>query len=122
MALFDMTNVKHDAAVTATSLVKVQRTTFAAAGIQERSHIQAALRDHISLIGDDLYVVAEEFGDFEGVQRRIDLLCLDKTGRLVVVELKRTADGGHMELQALRYAAMVSTMTFAHVVRALARY
>jgi hypothetical protein len=31
-------------------------------------------------------------------------------------ELKRTEDGGHMELQALRYAAMVSTMTATHLV------
>ena len=31
---------------------------------------------------------------------------LDNAARLVVVELKRTDDGGHLELQALRYAAM----------------
>ena len=34
----------------------------------------------------------------------------------MVVELKRTEDGGHMELQALRYAAMASVMTFEQVV------
>jgi hypothetical protein len=37
--------------------------------------------------------------------------------RQTLVELKRTADGGHMELQALRYAAMVSTMTLVRVAR-----
>lgn len=78
--------------------------------------------DHIDLIDPNLHVVAEEFGDFEGVNRRIDLLCLDRECKLVVVELKRTADGGHMELQALRYAAMISTMTFTQVVRAFAKY
>ena len=31
---------------------------------------------------------------------------------LVVVELKRTEDGGLMDLQALRYAAMISAMPF----------
>ena len=53
-------------------------------------------------------VLAEEFGEWEASRRRIDLLVLDKDANLVVVELKRTDDGGHMELQALRYAAMVS--------------
>jgi hypothetical protein len=35
---------------------------------------------------------------------------------LEVTALKRTEDGGHMELQALRHAAMVSTMTFDQLV------
>src|SRR4051794_3737718 len=115
MPLFDMTKVRDDVPITADSLTRVKRTTFTEQGIQERSQLQAALRDHIDLISPDLFVVAEEFGDFEGANRRIDLLCLDRDGRLVIVELKRTADGGHMELQALRYAAMVSTMTFEQI-------
>jgi hypothetical protein len=41
---------------------------------------------------------------------------------LVVVELKRTDDGGHMELQAVRYAAMVSSMTFDQLVGAHAHF
>ena len=122
MALYDMTKLKNDLQVTKESLIRLNRTSFADESIQERTHLQAALRDHIDLIDEDLYVVAEEFGDFEGVNRRIDLLCVNRECKLVVVELKRTADGGHMELQALRYAAMISTMTFAQVVRAFARY
>nr|EFL0326764.1 hypothetical protein [Escherichia coli] len=31
----------------------------------------------------------------------------------MVIELKRDETGAHMELQALRYAAMISTMSFA---------
>lgn len=122
MALYDITRVMGDSHVSKESLTKVNRTTFAEEGIQERTHLQAALRDHIDLIDADLCVVGEEFGDFEGANRRIDLLCLDTNCKLVVVELKRTADGGHMELQALRYAAMISTMTFAQVVRTFAKY
>jgi hypothetical protein len=41
-----------------------------------------------------------------------------RQANLVVIELKRTEDGGHMELQAIRYAAMVSKMTFADAVNA----
>jgi hypothetical protein len=93
------------------TLEPVSTTTFAAEGILERSDLQRALRERIDVLGDDLLVVSEEFGDFD-VKRRIDLLCVDREGGLVVVELKRTEDGGHLELQALRYAAMVSAMTF----------
>lgn len=117
-----MTKIKDGLLVSTDALIKLTRTSFADENIQERTHLQAALRDHIDLIDDDLHVIAEEFGDFEGVHRRIDLLCVDRECKLVVVELKRTADGGHMELQALRYAAMISTMTFPQVVRAFAKY
>lgn len=94
------------------SLDEIASTTFSAQHILERNDLQRALRARIEVIGDDLLVVAEEFGDFAGVNRRIDLLAVDRRGTLVVIELKRTEDGGHMELQSLRYAAMVSTMTF----------
>lgn len=103
------------------SFADVPATTFAAEGVWERADLQAAIRDRIDVLGDDLLVVAEEFGDFD-VKRRIDLLCVDRAGQLVVVELKRTEDGGHMELQALRYAAMVSSMTFDQLAATLGRH
>lgn len=104
------------------ALHRISPTNFAAERVLERYDLQAALRDNIGLIDDGLLVVAEEFGEFEDVRRRVDLLCVDRSGRLAVVELKRTEDGGHMELQALRYAAMVSTMTFDQLVHAYERH
>ena len=68
------------------------------------------------MIAPNLLVITEEFGEWEDSRRRIDLLAIDQDANLVVIELKRTDDGGHMELQAVRYAAMVSTMTFEKVV------
>ena len=38
-------------------------------------------------------------------RRRIDLLGNDRDTNLVIIELKRNDDSGHMELQAIRYAA-----------------
>ena len=67
-------------------------------------------------------VITEEFGDWLDSLRRIDLLCVNSDANLVVIELKRSDDGGHMELQALRYAAMVSAMTFDQAVETFARY
>ena len=104
------------------SLERVNQTTFADEGLLERRDLQRLVRADISVLGDDLMVVAEEFGEWEDSSRRIDLLCLDTEGTLVVVELKRTTDGGHMELQALRYAAMVSNMTYSELVATHARF
>ncbi|MCG7876656.1 MAG: hypothetical protein N0E59_22585 [Candidatus Thiodiazotropha taylori] len=97
---------------------RLQKTSFADRGIHERRDIQRLLRDQIEIISDRTMVVAEEFGDWDASRRRIDLLCIDKDANLVVIELKRTEDGGHMELQAIRYSAMISTMTFDQVVEA----
>jgi hypothetical protein len=80
------------------------------------------LRDQIDVVEPGLFVLDEEFGDWDTSQRRIDLLCLDRQANLVVVELKVTEDGGHMELQALRYASMVSAMTFDQAAAAHDRY
>ena len=100
----------------------IDETTFAAAGISERGDLQRLLRDRIEVISPDTLVIAEEFGHWEDSKRRIDLLGVDKDANLVVIELKRTEDGGHMELQAIRYAAMVSAMTFENVVEVFEKY
>jgi hypothetical protein len=97
-------------------------TTFSAEGIRERYDLQRLLRNNIAAIAPDTYALAEEYGQWEDAKRRIDLLCLDKQANIVVVELKRTEDGGHMELQAIRYAAMVSRMTFGQAVEAHSNY
>lgn len=101
---------------------KVNETSFANKKIHERDDLQRLLRDQIQVICPDTMVISEEFGQWENSSRRIDLLGLDKDANLVVIELKRTEDGGHMELQAIRYAAMVSTMTFEQVAIAHAQY
>src|SRR5260221_14709378 len=98
--------------ITADCLREVPATTVAAAGIRERADLQRLLRQQIEVVAENTLIIAEEFRDWEDSNRRLDLLGLDKDASLVVFELKRTEDGGHMELQALRYAAMVSTMTF----------
>lgn len=103
-------------------LSQVDSTTFVEQGIKERSDIQRLLKDKVDIISPHTLVIAEEFGEWEESRRRIDLLGLDKDANLVVIELKRTEDGGFMDLQALRYAAMVSTMTFSKAVDIYSRF
>ncbi len=104
------------------AITAINTATFAELGIEERADLQRLLRDQIEIIAPDTLVISEEFADWDDSRRRIDLLAIDKNANLVVIELKRTGDGGHMDLQAIRYAAMVSSMTFAQAARILSEY
>lgn len=108
--------------VTDNEIKTVSRTTFSETGLKEREDLQRLLKHQIEIISPDTLVVAEEFGEWDESRRRIDLLGIDKQANIVVIELKRTEDGGHMELQAVRYAAMVSTLTFDRLVDIYADY
>lgn len=102
--------------MTGTAISAVPPTSFGAAGFRERTDLQRLLKDHIDIVAPDTLVIAEEFGAWDVSYRRIDLLGVDRDANLVVVELKRDDTGAHMELQALRYAAMVARMTFDQAV------
>jgi hypothetical protein len=113
MALYTMTD---------SAIAPVTQTTFGAAGIRERADMQRLLKENVGLVAPDTLVIAEEFGSWDVSYRRIDLLGIDKDSNLVVIELKRDETGAHMELQALRYAAMVARMTFDQAVAAYQKY
>ena len=104
------------------NLEAVPTTTFESEGLKEREDLQRLLRDQPDVLEEGLFIVAEEYGDWQDSNRSIDLLALDTEGRLVVIELKRTRTGEHSELQAIRYAAMVSNMTFEQIVDAHSQY
>jgi hypothetical protein len=108
--------------LTSSSLVRLSNTSFQDENLRERQDLQRLLKRNITVISPDTLVIAEEFGDFSDSNRRIDLLAVDKDANLVVIELKRTSDGGHMELLAIRYASMVANMTWDHAVYAYRRY
>lgn len=101
---------------------KVEETSFSNEGILERKHLQATLKKQIQVVSPNCLVISEEFSEWFGSQRKIDLLAIDKEANLVVIELKRTETGEHMELQSLRYAAMVSTLTFRRAVEIYQKY
>ena len=108
--------------LTAEKIRPLAPVAFREAEIRERQDLQRLLRDCIEVISNDTLIIAEEFGEWEESRRRIDLLGIDKAANLVVIELKRSEDGGHMELQAIRYAAMISTMTYERAVSLFREY
>jgi hypothetical protein len=113
MALFEMST---------DAISGIERVHFAGLGLLERGDLQRLLRDHVDVISPNTLVISEEFSSWDRSDRRIDLLGIDREGRFVVIELKRTADDSFADLQALRYAAMVSQMTFDEAVETYRAY
>jgi len=113
MALFEMTGAR---------LSTVKQVSLAAAGIKEREHIQQALVENIDAVLDGVLVICDEQNLWVDANRRVDLLCLDQSANVIIVELKRDNTGSYADLQAIRYAAMLSTLTFAELCDVHARY
>jgi hypothetical protein len=101
-------------------LVPIGQRTLQDQSIWERRDLQKVLRKSLRELLPEVLILAEEFCDWDDSKRRIDLLGIDRDANLVVIELKRGETGSYMELQAIRYAAMVSTMTFDQAVSAFA--
>ncbi|MBJ6980046.1 hypothetical protein [Luteimonas sp. MC1895] len=103
-------------------LRRLSSVSLASAQVHERRDLQRILREQSRELLDDVLIISEEFGDWDDSRRRIDLLGVGRDANLVVIELKRGDTGVHMELQAVRYAAMVSKMTFEQAVETYARH
>lgn len=101
---------------------RLQPVTFAGIGALEVQHIEQWLRRNPDLLGEELHVIASQFSGFDRTRDRPDLLALDRSGKLVVIEIKRDDSGSGQDLQALRYAAYVSTLEASDVVRLFHEY
>ncbi|MCF6157729.1 MAG: DUF4268 domain-containing protein [wastewater metagenome] len=89
----------------------VETASLADLGLRERHDLQEWVLSNPTILGEDLFIITDEFSRFDRTRERLDLLALDRQGKVVIVELKRSAVGSHAELQAIRYAAYCSTMT-----------
>jgi len=94
-----------------------EETDFKTNKIMERKDIEKWVIDFPEILGEELLIVTTEYDKFDKTDERLDLLALDKNGKLVVVELKRDKSGKRVELQAIKYAAYCSTLTINDVAR-----
>ena len=103
---------------------KLAETTFEAQDMMEQDVQNLLTQDgNIEAIAPGVLIVSEKFKlSHWGSRREIDLLGVDRQANLVVIELKRVKDGGHMELQAIRYASMIANLTFDELVDVYAEY
>ena len=70
-------------------LVRLEERRFSDLNLHEREHLQEWLVRTPDALGEDLLIIQKEFDGFKDTRERLDILALDKEGRLVVVENKR---------------------------------
>ena len=97
-------------------ILPVSRKTFTELKIRERDHLQEWIAKAPDTLGEDLLIIQKEFSGFDGTQERLDLLALDTSGRLVIIENKLDDSGRDVIWQALKYAAYCSTLTTDQIV------
>lgn len=112
--------------VSGPSAQPILATTLASEGLAERAHLQEWVIAHPDVLGENLLVVTAEYDRWssaDGVtaKDRLDVLALEPSGRLVVVELKRDEDRD-VHLQAITYAALVSRFTAESIAQAHAEF
>jgi len=88
-----------------------EETDFRSHEIMERKHMEKWVAEFPEILGEELLIITTEYDKFDKTKERLDLLALDKSGKLVIIELKRGESGKRVELQALKYAAYCSTLT-----------
>ena len=103
-------------------LVRLEKKRFAALNFRERDHLQEWIVDMPGVLGEELLIVQKEFDGFADTRERLDLLALDKEGRLVVIENKLDDSGRDVVWQALKYVAYCSTLKKAEIVKIYQNY
>lgn len=103
-------------------LTPVRSVSLADIGMAERKDLEQWVIESPSILGEELLIITTKFSRFDRSSRRLDVLALDKQGKLVVVELKLDAERSLADLQALRYAAFCSNMTMEDVAAERAQF
>ena len=103
-------------------LSKLDTKTFGELKIGEVEDLQEWLANCPSALGEELLIIQKEFAGFDDTKERLDLLALDKSGTLVIIENKLDDSGKDVVWQALKYVAYCSTLKKSNIVQIYTDY
>lgn len=106
----------------ANRITRLEAVRFSDLGFTERSHLQEWLANQPDALGEELLIIQKEFDGFDDTRERLDLLALDKQGRLVVIENKLDDSGRDVVWQGLKYASYCSTLSKTSIADIFQRY
>ncbi len=103
-------------------LINAELTTFKELKLKERQHLQEWIDKNPEVLGEELLVIQKEFDGFSDTHERLDLLALDKEGKLVVIENKLDDSGRDVTWQAIKYASYCSSISQDEIIAIFAKY
>ncbi|MEX0344832.1 MAG: DUF4268 domain-containing protein [Rhizobiaceae bacterium] len=106
----------------ANRLTKLEERRFKDLDLREREHLQEWLANMPEALGEELLVIQKEFDGFADTRERLDLLAMDKDGKLVIIENKLDDSGRDVIWQALKYVAYCSGLTKAQIIDIYQQY
>ncbi|MBO5461588.1 MAG: DUF4268 domain-containing protein [Ruminococcus sp.] len=94
------------------TIQKIQSKTFHDLGFKEREHLQEWIAKNPECLGEEEFlIIQKEFDGFNDTNERLDLLALDKSGAIVVIENKLDDTGKDVVWQCMKYVSYCSTLS-----------
>jgi len=102
--------------------VSLKKKSFSELKLSERYDLQEWIVDNPSILGENLLIIQKEFDGFPDTNERLDLLALDESGKLVIIENKLDDSGKDVVWQALKYVSYCATLTKSEISEVYQRY
>ena len=102
------------------SAKKLKPVRFKDLELKEKFDIEVWFRKNPEILGENLLIISEQTLLPSG--RKPDLLALDKSGNLVIIELKTDDSGKEIYWQAITYAANFSEFSYADIIDVYEKY
>lgn len=100
----------------------IDESKFSELGIWERTHMEEWISKYPEILGEELLTITTEYDKFDKTENRLDILAIDKNGKLVIIELKRDVADKFVDLQAIHYAAYCSTLNLEQITDIMTEY
>lgn len=104
------------------SLIEAEKCTFKSLNLKERQDLQEWIANVPSALGEKLLIIQKEFADWDKTKERLDLLALDESGNLVIIENKLDDSGKDVTWQAIKYASYCSTLDTKQIIQIFQDY
>lgn len=103
--------------------IPLTKTTYTNLEIKEDNIEKLIAKTPCEFLDEDILIIGEQIDSWEETKERCDLLGLDKSGNLVIIEVKRDGDSNSdTTIQAVKYASYFSGYSIKDIVEEYQKY